>query len=147
MDSDTSTTTDYRQTLALPETEFPMKANLPVREPAQVKWWLEHDTYGKVQKFNAKKPVFAMPDGPPYANGNIHVGHALNKILKDFIVKYKSISGFRACFIPGWDCHGLPIEHAVSKELGNKRRDKSDQQIREACRSFAPKFCDLQADQ
>lgn len=142
---DTSPQTDH--CLNLPETDFPMKANLPTREPEQIKNWNFKKTYNQVQEHNKNKPIFAMPDGPPYANGNIHVGHALNKILKDFIVKYKSISGFRACFIPGWDCHGLPIEHAVSKELGNKRREKSDSEIRQLCRAYANKYIDLQKTQ
>src|SRR6202453_2985048 len=111
---------DYTSTLNLPVTPFPMKANLTVREPEQIKSWESQKTYEKIQDFNKSKPIFAMPDGPPYANGNIHVGHALNKILKDFVIKYKSMKGFKTPFIPGWDCHGLPIEHAVSKELGNK---------------------------
>lgn len=144
---DTPATPDHRNTLNLPETEFPMKANLPVREPEQIKVWDSKQTYQAIQKHNSKKPIFAMPDGPPYANGNIHVGHALNKILKDFIVKYKSMSGFRAGFIPGWDCHGLPIEHAVSKELGNKRREKSDSEIRQLCRAYADKYINLQREQ
>jgi isoleucyl-tRNA synthetase len=138
---------DYLSTLNLPETSFPMKANLPVREPEQIKSWESKKTYEKIQDFNKSKPIFAMPDGPPYANGNIHVGHALNKILKDFIIKYKAMAGFRAVFIPGWDCHGLPIEHAVAKELGNKRREKSDEEIRTLCRAYATKYINLQKDQ
>jgi isoleucyl-tRNA synthetase len=139
--------TDYSATLCLPQTEFPMKAGLPVREPEQIKKWLSENTYSKIQDANQSKPIFAMPDGPPYANGNIHVGHALNKILKDIAVKYKAMSGFRAGFIPGWDCHGLPIEHAVAKELGNKRREKSDGEIRTLCRAYAQKYIDLQREQ
>jgi isoleucyl-tRNA synthetase len=145
--SEQSPTPDYRATLNLPETDFPMKAGLPVREPEQVKQWLSNDTYGKLQDINKNKPIFAMPDGPPYANGNIHVGHCLNKILKDFVVKYKALSGHRSVFIPGWDCHGLPIEHAVSKELGNKRREKSDGEIRKLCREYATKYINLQREQ
>ncbi|MCC6278354.1 MAG: isoleucine--tRNA ligase [Oligoflexia bacterium] len=138
---------DYRQTLNLPETDFPMKANLPQREPEQIKKWLSDDLYQKIQNKNAGKPLFTMPDGPPYANGNIHVGHCLNKILKDIVVKYKALSGYQAVFIPGWDCHGLPIEHAVNKELGSKRKEKSDAEIRELCRKYAEKFIGLQRDQ
>jgi isoleucyl-tRNA synthetase len=138
---------DYSNTLSLPETSFPMKAGLPVREPEQIKKWLANGLYQKIQKQNAAKPIFAMPDGPPYANGNIHVGHALNKILKDFVVKYKSLSGHLSGFIPGWDCHGLPIEHAVAKELGHKRREKSDEEIRTLCRAYAGKYISLQREQ
>ncbi|MDZ4676147.1 MAG: isoleucine--tRNA ligase [Oligoflexia bacterium] len=143
----TDTQTDYRNTLNLPETDFPMKANLPVREPEQVKTWLSQKTYEQIQEMNKSKPLFVMPDGPPYANGNIHVGHCLNKILKDIVIKYKSMAGFRSVFIPGWDCHGLPIEHAVAKELGNKRREKSDAEIRKLCREYASKYIDLQREQ
>jgi len=124
-----------------------MKANLPVREPEQIKAWLNQDIYGKIQINNKSKPIFSMPDGPPYANGNIHVGHSLNKILKDFVVKFKAMSGHRTVFIPGWDCHGLPIEHAVAKELGNKRREKSDGEIRQLCRDYAEKYINLQREQ
>jgi len=138
---------DYLKTLSLPETNFPMKANLPVREPAQVETWTKLKIYDKIQENNKSKPIFSMPDGPPYANGNIHVGHCLNKILKDFVIKYKSMSGYRAVFIPGWDCHGLPIEHAVSKELGNKRREKSDTEIRNLCREYAQKYINIQREQ
>ncbi len=138
---------DYRPTLNLPNTDFPMKAGLPVREPEQIKTWTAQKLYEKIQEQNESKSVFAMPDGPPYANGNIHVGHCLNKILKDFVVKYKAMSGHRAVFIPGWDCHGLPIEHAVSKELGNKRREKSDSEIRELCRAYAAKYIEIQKSQ
>jgi isoleucyl-tRNA synthetase len=144
---ETIVTSDHRNTLNLPETDFPMKANLPVREPEQIKLWDSTKTYQAIQEHNRSKPTFAMPDGPPYANASIHLGHALNKILKDFIVKYKSISGFRAGFIPGWDCHGLPIEHAVAKELGNKRREKSDSEIRQLCRAYAEKQILIQREQ
>ena len=129
------------------ETDFPMKANLPVREPEQVKHWADTDVYGKIQSANKGKPLFVMPDGPPYANGNIHVGHCLNKILKDFVVKYHAMAGQQAVFIPGWDCHGLPIEHAVSKELGKARREKSDSEIRKLCREYAQKYVGIQRDQ
>src|SRR5437868_4662485 len=104
--------TKYQGTLNLPKTDFPMKASLAQREPEQIKKWDDEKIYEAIQARNKSKPVFAMPDGPPYANGNIHIGHALNKILKDFAIKYRAISGKRAVFIPGWDCHGLPIEHA-----------------------------------
>ncbi len=133
--------------LNLPKTDFPMKASLNLREPEQIKSWDAAKVYEQIQLRNKSKKIFAMPDGPPYANGNIHVGHCLNKILKDFAVKFHAINGERAAFIPGWDCHGLPIEHAVSKELGNKRRDKSDAEIRALCRAYAEKYVGLQKTQ
>ncbi|MBK9292886.1 MAG: isoleucine--tRNA ligase [Oligoflexia bacterium] len=138
---------DYQNTLNLPKTDFPMKASLNQREPEQIKKWETDKTYELIQEKNKSKPIFAMPDGPPYANGNIHVGHCLNKILKDFAIKYRAISGNRAVFIPGWDCHGLPIEHAVSKELGPKRREMNDGEIREKCRSYATKYINQQREQ
>lgn len=137
----------YQNTLNLPKTDFPMKAALSQKEPEQIKAWLSEDVYGAIQLKNKSRPLFAMPDGPPYANGNIHIGHCLNKILKDFVVKYQAISGKRSVFIPGWDCHGLPIEHAVAKELGNKRREKSDAEIRGLCRDYAKKYIGNQREQ
>src|SRR5579883_751357 len=107
---------DYRNTLNLPETNFPMKANLPVREPEQIKWWFDHKIYDKVQERNKNKPLFVFPDGPPYANGNIHIGHALNKILKDVVTKSQQMLGFDSNYVPGWDCHGLPIEWKIEEE-------------------------------
>lgn len=138
---------DYQTTLNLPKTDFPMKASLNQREPEQIKKWDADNIYGLMQEKNKSKPAFTMPDGPPYANGNIHIGHCLNKILKDFVVKYHAMSGHRTTFMPGWDCHGLPIEHAVSKELGNKRREMSDGDIRQKCRDYAQKYVGLQKDQ
>jgi len=138
---------DYKSTLNLPETAFPMKANLPQREPEQIKTWDSQRVYQKMIERNQGKPTYAMPDGPPYANGNIHVGHCLNKILKDFVIKYKNMSGFQAVFIPGWDCHGLPIEHQVTKNLGSERKNKSDQEVRQMCRDYAEKYVGLQRDQ
>ena len=99
---------DYNKTLNLPNTEFPMRAGLPQSEPVTLKKWEENDIYGKLMEKNAGKPMFILHDGPPYANDNIHLGTALNKVLKDFIVKYKNMAGFCAPFVPGWDTHGLP---------------------------------------
>ena len=119
---------DYKATLNLPQTEFPMRASLPQREPAQVEKWLKDRVYYRMVEKNraAKKPKFLLHDGPPYANGNIHIGHALNKVLKDIVVKYKSMSGYEAPYVPGWDCHGLPIELGVEKQLMDQKRDKND---------------------
>lgn len=110
------TTIDYKSTLNLPNTDFPMKANLPQREPQQLKKWEELNLYQKLREHSQNRPRFILHDGPPYANGHIHMGTAVNKILKDIIVKSKTLSGFDAPYIPGWDCHGLPIELNVEKK-------------------------------
>ena len=101
---------DYKSTLNLPQTDFPMKANLSQREPQRLKQWQEMDLYGLMREAGAGKPKFILHDGPPYANGELHIGHAVNKILKDFIVKSRTMAGFDAPYVPGWYCHGLPIE-------------------------------------
>ena len=109
---------DYKDTLNLPHTEFPMKANLAQREPGILQQWQKLDLYKRIAEKNCGKPKFILHDGPPYANGELHLGHAINKSLKDFVVKAKSLNGFDAPYIPGWDCHGLPIEHNVEKKKG-----------------------------
>ena len=108
---------DYQNTLNLPKTNFSMKANLAQREPEFLNNWETFDLYRQIREKSAGKKKFILHDGPPYANGNIHIGHALNKILKDIIIKYKTMAGFDSPYIPGWDCHGLPIEHQLFKEL------------------------------
>jgi isoleucyl-tRNA synthetase len=138
---------DLKNTLNLPVTEFPMKGNLPVREPQMIAEWKKNDLYNAILKKNKGRPLFVLPDGPPYANGNIHIGHVLNKCLKDFVIKYRNMSGHSAVFIPGWDCHGLPIEQKVSKDLGPKRKDKTEKEIRELCRAEATKWMELQREQ
>lgn len=138
---------NLKDTVNLPVTDFPMKGNLPEREPQFIADFDKKDIYGKIQKKNKGRPLFVMPDGPPYANGDIHPGHVLNKCLKDFVIKYKSMAGYSAAFIPGWDCHGLPIEHKVTKELGAKRKDKTDADIRQLCREEAAKWVDKQREQ
>jgi isoleucyl-tRNA synthetase len=140
-------TNPYQNSLNLPKTAFPMKANLSQKEPVQIQNWEKNNVYDLIQKKNADAVEFVMPDGPPYANGNIHIGHCLNKLLKDFAIKYQAMQGRSAPFIPGWDCHGLPIEHAVNKELGPKRKEKSEGELRSLCRSYAEKFVGLQRDQ
>ncbi|MGA9853179.1 MAG: isoleucine--tRNA ligase [Gammaproteobacteria bacterium] len=128
---------DYKSTLNLPRTDFPMKANLPAREPEMLKFWQERDVYGLIRKARQGKPKFILQDGPPYANGNIHIGHAVNKILKDMVVKSRSLDGKDAPYVPGWDCHGLPIEQQVEKKIG-KAGDKVDAKVfRAACRAYA----------
>ena len=116
---------DYKSTLNLPQTDFPMKAGLPQREPEQIKKWENDKVYQKMLDRRNGKPMFVLHDGPPYANGNIHLGHTLNKVLKDIVIKYKNMAGFRTAFIPGWDCHGLPIEMGVEKNLRDKKIDKN----------------------
>ena len=112
---------EYRQTLNLPKTDFPMKANLAKREPETLKEWEANKLYHQLCEQTKGRPRYILHDGPPYANGHIHIGTALNKILKDFIVKSKSMVGFASPYVPGWDCHGLPVEHEVEKSLGSKK--------------------------
>lgn len=137
----------YSNSLNLPKTDFAMRAGLATREPEFLAAWEKADLYQQIQERRSQSPVFVLHDGPPYANGNIHYGHILNKLLKDLVVKYKSMAGFRAPFVPGWDTHGLPIELAVDRELGKKKRDMSPVQIREACREYAEKFVAIQRDE
>ena len=127
-------TMDYKKTLNLPNTEFPMKGNLAQREPERLKKWNEVNLYQKIRETFAGRPQFILHDGPPYANGEIHIGHAVNKVLKDFIVKSKTLSGFDAPYVPGWDCHGLPIELMVKKKIGKAGVKVSPAVFRKACR-------------
>jgi len=135
---------DYKETLNLPVTDFPMRANLPQREPELLKKWEEMGLYRQIEAAGSGKPTFILHDGPPYANGHTHIGHALNKILKDIVIKSRRMSGFHAPYIPGWDCHGLPIELMVDKKLGEKKREMSKAQIRKACRAYASEWIDIQ---
>ncbi len=137
---------NYKKTLNLPATKFPMKANLTRREPEQLKAWEQIGLYDKLRETSKEKEQFILHDGPPYANGNIHIGTALNKILKDIIVRSKQMSGFDAVYVPGWDCHGLPIEHNVEKELGSRKKEMTQAQIRKLCRVYAEKFIDIQRE-
>ena len=138
---------DYKSTLNLPRTEFPMKANLPQKEPERLVWWEKEGIYERIQESRQDRPLYILHDGPPYANGHIHIGHGLNKILKDIIIKSKTMEGFRVPYIPGWDCHGLPIEHQVSKQLGSKKKDLSAVELRKICREYAQKFVGIQRDE
>jgi isoleucyl-tRNA synthetase len=135
---------DYKKTLNLPQTSFPMKGNLPQNEPKRLEQWRLIDLYRLIREKSEGRPKSVLHDGPPYANGHIHMGHALNKILKDFVVKSKTMMGFDSPYVPGWDCHGLPIEHAVDKELGSGRKALSPADFRRACREFAEKFVSIQ---
>jgi len=138
---------DYKKTLNLPATKFPMKANLGNREPEQLTSWEESNLYDTIRKISLNKKQFILHDGPPYANGNIHMGTALNKILKDIIIRSKQMQGFDAVYVPGWDCHGLPIEHNVEKELGKKKKDMSQNEIRKLCRAYAEKYINIQREE
>jgi len=144
---------DYKATLNLPKTDFPMKANLPQAEPKLLAWWEEIGIYKRLREVAADRPLWILHDGPPYANGNIHLGTVLNKVLKDVTVKSRSMAGFNAVYVPGWDCHGLPIEHKVDVELG---LDKPGVDVRQAmdpvekirrCREYALKFVDIQREE
>jgi len=138
---------DFKATLNLPKTTFPMKADLPAREPLRLAEWDRMDLEKVIRAASTGRKRFILHDGPPYANGNIHIGHALNKILKDFIVRSKTMLGFDAPYVPGWDCHGLPIERKVDKELGPKKRGMSAVEIRRACREYAERFIGIQRDE
>ena len=137
---------DWKDTLNLPRTEFPMKANLPASEPATMARWDAMDLYARIRESRKNAPRYVMHDGPPYANGQIHQGHALNKILKDLVIKSRSMAGMDAPYVPGWDCHGLPIELNVEKERGSAGKDASPADFRRACRAFAEKFIASQRD-
>ncbi|TFG49640.1 MAG: isoleucine--tRNA ligase, partial [Candidatus Brocadiia bacterium] len=137
----------YRDTLNLPNTTFEMKANLVQREPLMRKAWSKNELYTKLRQACAGKPLFVLHDGPPYANGNIHMGHVINKVLKDFVVKYKTMTGFDSPYVPGWDCHGLPIEVKVMEELGDKARQMTKTEIRKECQKYASKYIKLQSKQ
>lgn len=137
---------DYKDTLNLPQTDFPMKANLSQKEPEMLAKWHQENIYKTVLSKNKDNQSYILHDGPPYANGNIHIGHALNKILKDIIVKYKSMKGFYTPYIPGWDCHGLPIELQVDKNLGDKKETIDKLQKRQLCREYAKKYMSIQRD-
>ncbi|HYA17871.1 MAG TPA: isoleucine--tRNA ligase [Bryobacteraceae bacterium] len=137
---------DLKQTVNLPRTTFPMKASLNQAEPKMLARWQSEDLYNQIRQSRAGKPVWILHDGPPYANGRIHLGTAFNKVIKDFIVKSKTMAGFDSPYVPGWDCHGLPIEHKVDQELGPKKAQMSAASIRRACRKYADKFVNLQRE-
>jgi isoleucyl-tRNA synthetase len=142
-----SSAPELKATLTLPQTAFPMKANLPQNEPLRLARWAELDLYAKLRKAGAGRPAYILHDGPPYANGPIHLGHALNKGLKDFVVKSKTMAGFDAPYVPGYDCHGLPIEIKVEEQLGRKRLELPVAEVLAACRAYAQKYVDLQTSQ
>ena len=138
---------DYKKTLNLPKTDFPMKANLVQREPEILKKWEKQDIYSVIRDTSNGRPTYILHDGPPYANGNIHMGTAFNKILKDMIIKAKQMDGYDVPYVPGWDCHGLPIELQVDHELGDKKLEMTCSEIRKRCRQFADRFIKIQRDE
>ncbi|MDR3605109.1 MAG: isoleucine--tRNA ligase [Syntrophaceae bacterium] len=135
---------DYKDTLNLPKTNFPMRANLPKKEPQTLQHWETVKIYDQILEAAQGRPKYILHDGPPYANGHIHLGTALNKILKDIIIKSKFMAGYDSNYVPGWDCHGLPIEHQVDKELGKAKAQMTEVQVRQKCRDYATKFIDIQ---
>ena len=137
---------ELKATLNLPHTDFPMKANLPQSEPKRLAAWEQDRIYEQIRAVRQDAPSYVLHDGPPYANGPIHLGHALNKCLKDFVVKSKTMAGFNAPYVPGWDCHGLPIEIKVDEKLGRKKLEMPAIAVRRACREYAQKYLDLQRD-
>ncbi len=140
---------NFKDSLNLPRTKFPMRANLSDREPGRIEWWNSEKIYGRIleRRRNEGAERFILHDGPPYANGNIHHGHILNKTLKDFVVKYRNMAGELCEFVPGWDCHGLPIEHKVDEQLGEAKLEMSKVEVRKACREYAAKFVDIQREE
>ncbi len=138
---------DYKKTLNLPKTDFPMKGNLTKKEPEILDKWDKENLYHTIRDTSKGRKHYMLHDGPPYANGHIHMGHAFNKILKDIIVKSKQMAGFDAPYVPGWDCHGLPIEHNVDVELGDQKSNMSQAEIRRRCRQYAEKFVDVQRNE
>src|ERR1700730_15951053 len=133
---------EWKETVNLPRTTFPMKANLPTAEPEALARWAAMDLYGKIQARRKGAPKFVLHDGPPYANGSIHIGTALNKILKELVVKSRTMAGYDAPYVVGYDCHGLPVELQVDRELGPKKRDMTVAEFCRACRAYAERFID-----
>jgi len=142
---------ELKNTLNLPKSDFPMKANLPQNEPKTLARWEEMGIYERIREARKEQASrghkYVLHDGPPYANGALHLGHALNKCLKDFIVKSKNMAGFDAPYVPGWDCHGLPIEIKVDQQLGKKKLQMDPSAVRLECRKYAEKFLNLQREQ
>jgi len=138
---------EYKDTLNLPKTNFPMKADLPGREPQMLQRWQDEGLRAGIAAKAQNRPKYVLHDGPPYANGNIHIGHALNKVLKDFVVKYKNMRGFSVSYVPGWDCHGLPIEHALMKEMKISKYQISQAEFRKKAHEYAMKFVGIQREQ
>src|SRR6202163_3195018 len=146
----TDASRDYSETLFLPKTDFPMRAGLPQKEPEILARWQKLDVYGKLRAASSSRRKFILHDGPPYANGNIHIGHALNKILKDVVTRSQQMLGFDSNYVPGWDCHGLPIEWKIEEEYRAKGKNKDTVPVvefRQECRAFAAHWIDVQRDE
>src|SRR5438552_10345878 len=149
-DAPETTKPDFRSTVFLPRTDFPMKAGLPQKEPAILARWQAEDLYGQVRKARAGRTKFIFHDGPPYANGDIHIGHALNRTLKDMVVRTQTLLGKDAPFVPGWDCHGLPIEWKIEEQYRKKKLNKDNVPVKEfraECRAYAQHWVDVQREQ
>src|SRR4051794_30251338 len=149
-DAPDTTKTDYRSTVFLPRTDFPMKAGLPQKEPAILARWEAENIYGQIRKARGGRDKFISHDGPPYANGDIHIGHALNKTLKDMVVRTQTLLGKNAPYVPGWDCHGLPIEWKVEEQYRKKKLNKDEVPVKEfraECRAYAQHWVDVQREQ
>jgi len=138
---------DYSKTINLPQTKFKMRANLPQKEKEILNFWEEKKIYEKIREKSARFPHYTLHDGPPYANGDIHLGQALNKTIKDIVIKYKTLQGFNALFVPGWDCHGLPVEHQLFKKLGAKKEEISQLEFRQKARKYALRFVNKQKEE
>jgi len=139
--------TDYKKTLNLPKTDFPMRGNLANREPQMLARWEEQGIYQHIRDHSTGRPKFVLHDGPPYANGDIHIGHVVNKVIKDMIVKSRQLAGFDSPYVPGWDCHGLPIENKVEGLVGKPGDKVSEGEFREKCREYAGKQIDNQREE
>ena len=137
----------YKETLNLPRTDFPMKAALVQNEPARLEKWRASKLYDRVQERHKDDPPFTLHDGPPFANGDIHLGHVVNKVLKDVVLRFRTMQGHRTPYVPGWDCHGLPIEHKIAQDLGPKMREMPTVEVRRKCRDYAEKFVGVQSEQ
>src|SRR5579864_2572960 len=133
---------DLKSTINLPRTSFPMKANLPQNEPKILERWEQMRLYDRIRELRKGTPVYILHDGPPYANGPLHLGHALNKCLKDFVVKSKTMAGYDSPYVPGFDCHGLPIEIKVDEQLGRRKLEMTAPEVLDACRAYAQKYVD-----
>jgi len=148
--TDTAEKRDYSETLFLPQTEFPMRAGLPQREPELIARWNRMDLYKRLRETAAGRPRFVLHDGPPYANGNIHIGHALNKVLKDLVTRSQQMLGFDSNYVPGWDCHGLPIEWKIEEQYRAKGKNKDEVPViefRKECRTFAEHWLSVQREE
>ena len=137
----------YKETLNLPQTPFAMEAKLVQNEPVRLKKWQEMDLYGKLMEARKDAPRWVLHDGPPFANGDIHIGHLINKTLKDVVIRFRSMQGHQTPYVPGWDCHGLPIEHKIQEKLGSKIREMPVAEVRQQCYEYAEKFAKIQSVQ